>query len=415
MKKKVHFPKIRKLSYENKENRMKKKLDKHRILSVRKMNRDEKNNKEINKEIESYFFCPEKYFQKNSPVTIGKKIDLIDMNDPSLRRSQKLRTEKKTIKNFLNNTRYNNLSILYRNDHSILNNSIRSNVKGKENQNNHKKVLGKPSYFEIIDNLKLKLIFNSFKKHYKSQSNLDELFDVDYNNDKKYSSMEVPSNVKLCLLKQNKNLNLQKLSEKKREKISKFISKKINKPQNDLLLNRVDSFRYKKEFINAIENNRPLGDKFGKYKWNISLRRPKNFKGVRDSYINIRHEGYNPFWSVVVEKMPKQKELCLKPGYVLNNNEINELQKQNEHVKSANNSLCYKSVGNLEDLSIEGKNLYNVEYKREILDSNRKKILHKVFVDNGKAISSTEINSLYGNDTFYKNYNPYITEKYKKN
>ena len=69
----------------------------------------------------------------------------------------------------------------------------------------------------------------------------------------------------------------------------------------------------------------------------------------------------------------------------------------------------------MEDLSIEGKNLYNVEYKREILDSNRKKILHKVFVDNGKAISSTEINSLYGNDTFYKNYNPYITEKYKKN
>ena len=40
-----------------------------------------------------------------------------------------------------------------------------------------------------------------------------------------------------------------------------------------------------------------------------------------------------------------------------------------------------------------------------------KKILHKVFVENGKAISTTEINNLYGYDTFYKNYNGCATEK----
>ena len=65
----------------------------------------------------------------------------------------------------------------------------------------------------------------------------------------------------------------------------------------------------------------------------------------------------------------------------------------------------------MEDLSVEGKNLYNLEYKREIIDSKNNKILHKVFVENGKAISLTDINNLYGNNTFYKDYIYCRTEK----
>lgn len=49
--------------------------------------------------------------------------------------------------------------------------------------------------------------------------------------------------------------------------------------------------------------------------------------------------------------------------------------------------------------------------KEKILIQKVKKILHKVFVENGKAISTTEINNLYGYDTFYKNYNGCATEK----
>ena len=46
---------------------------------------------------------------------------------------------------------------------------------------------------------------------------------------------------------------------------------------------------------------------------------------------------------------------------------------------------------NFKGLLIEGKNLFNLEYKREIIDSKRKKILHKFFVENGKAISFSDI------------------------
>ncbi len=301
------------------------------------------------------------------------------------------------------------------------------NLKGKENQNH----LDMSSKFEIIDNNRLKMIFNSYKIkdnkansiNDKSESSSSEIYrnqktenNIKYKN--KYinpsSSMDdVPKDIKQSLNLQNRKLNLQKLSEKNRIWMSRYLSKKIKKPQNNLLLNRIDSYRFKREVINEIENNKPIEEHYGKYKWNISLRRPDNFQGVRDSYINLKGDGFIPFWSVVIERSPKQKELCIKPKYTLTNNEINEFRKQTNRVNSGNKNQYFKTVENLEDLSIEGKNLYNLEYKREIIDSNKKKILHKVFVENGKAISSLDINNLYGNDTFYKDYNGCITEKNK--
>jgi len=427
MKKGVNFQRKRKFSFEKKQNSMNR-FDKQRIFSVRKMNRGEKDNKDISKEIDEYFFSPEKYFQKNSPVTVGKKIYLMDMNDPRLRRGKKLKTEKKIAKNLFNNlANYNNAMTLSKNDNTLLNGSSMYNLKGKENQNH----LDMSSKFEIIDNNRLKMIFNSYKIkdnkansiNDKSESSLSEIYknqktenNIKYKN--KYinpsSSMDdVPKDIKQSLNLQNRKLTLQKLSEKNRIWMSRYLSKKIKKPQNNLLLNRIDSYRFKREVINEIENNKPIEEHYGKYKWNISLRRPDNFQGVRDSYINLKGDGFIPFWSVVIERSPKQKELCIKPKYTLTNNEINEFRKQTNRVNSGNKNQYFKTVENLEDLSIEGKNLYNLEYKREIIDSNKKKILHKVFVENGKAISSLDINNLYGNDTFYKDYNGCITEKNK--
>ena len=430
MKKGVRFhEKKRKFSFEKKESSINNRFNIQRILSVRKMNKVEKNNKDINKEIDEYFFSPEKYFQKNSPVTVGKKIYLLDMNDPRLRRGKKLKTEKKIASNLFNNiVNYNN-ALTYKLNKNNLNSSITSNFKTKEVQNH----LDMSSKFEIIDNNRLKMIFDSYKlKNQKDKkdnssndrseiSSISDSFRKSSNPTKKIeiqkkfinpsSSMDnVPKDIKNILSLQNKKLDLQKLSERKNIYMSRYLSKKLNKPQNNLLLNRIDSFRFKKEVINEMEFNKPLDEQYGKFKWNISLRRPDHFQGIRDSYINLKEDRFIPFWSLVIEKYPKQKELCVKPGHILNENEINEFKKNNK-INYGNKNHYFKTVENLEDLSIEGKNLYNVEYKREIIDSKSKKILHKVFVENGKAISTTDINDLYGYDTFYKDYNGCATEK----
>ena len=288
------------------------------------------------------------------------------------------------------------------------------------------------SKFEIIDNDRLKMIFNSFKindhKDNKdnslndksqlsslSDTNRHQLKEVKKSRKTKYPITlveRIPKDIKNSLFLQNRKLNLHKLSEKQNIHMSRYLSKKLNKPQNNLLLNRVDSFRFKKEVINEIENSKPIEEQYGKFKWNISLRRPEHFQGVRDSYINLKGERFLPFWSIVIERSPKQKELSLKPGHILNQNDINELKKTNLSTNNGfKNNHYFKTVENLEDLNIEGKNLFNIEYKREIVDSKNKKILHKVFMENGKAISSSDINSLFGHNTFYKDYSGCKTEK----
>ena len=430
MKKGVRFnDKKRKFSFEKKANPMKR-FEVRRILSVRKMNREERSDHDINKEIDDFFSSPDKYFQKNSPVTVGKKIYLLDMNDPRLRRGKKLKTERKIATNIFNSlVNYNNAYTNHKNDISLLN-----SYKGKD----YHKYLDVSSKFEVIDNDRLKMIFNSFKIKDKKNNSINDksqltnmsepfrnhLIDSKKSNisnisciinKKKYinpsSSMDnVPIDIKKCLFLQNRKLNLQKLSEKQNVRISRYLSKKLNKPQNNLLLNKVDSFRFKKEVINEIENNKPLEDQYGNFKWNISLRRPDHFEGVRESYINLKGERFLPFWSLVIERRPKLKELSVKP-HILNESEINNLKKQNKNIIIGKRNQYFKKVENLENLNIEGKNLYNVEYKREIIDSKNKKILHKVFVENGKAITTSDINNLYGNDTFYKDYGGCLTEK----
>ena len=75
----------------------------------------------------------------------------------------------------------------------------------------------------------------------------------------------------------------------------------------------------------------------------------------------------------------------------------------NQNSEKSNQYL--KTLENIDDLIVKGKNLYNLEYKREIIDSKNNKILHKVFMENGKVISLAEVNKIYKNDIFYKDYN----------
>ena len=174
-------------------------------------------------------------------------------------------------------------------------------------------------------------------------------------------------------------------------------------------MNKIDLYRFKKEVINEIENRKPLDERYGRFKWNISLRKPDYFKGVRDSYINLKGERFNPFWSIVIERSPKLKNLSIIPRH--GNKRNNLYESKNRSLNAIYTTPSFKTIENLEDLTVDGKNLYKLEYKREITDSKERKILHKVFIENGKAITHNEINNLFGHDTFYKNYTSCQTEK----
>ena len=149
------------------------------------------------------------------------------------------------------------------------------------------------------------------------------------------------------------------------------------------------------------DNPKKITDQSCLFKWISSLRRPKNFFGKRESYINVSSEN-NPLWSIVVEKYPITKEMSVKSGYNLNNRDYKDFKRKRN--LSTLNSAKLRTVENLDNLSVKGKKLFNIEYNRE-LSNNNCKILHKVFVDNGKVILYKDVNDIFGNETLYKNYN----------
>ena len=140
----------------------------------------------------------------------------------------------------------------------------------------------------------------------------------------------------------------------------------------------------------------------------MDLRRPKNFRGLRQLHINVNSEK-NPFWGVIVERCPEQKEKAVRPGYNLNQKEFEKFSK-NKNIQK--NSKSLNIIKNLDDLNVNGTNLLDLEFKREMSTKGRK-ILHKVFIENGKTILDKDINNLFGEETLYKNYennNNYINE-----
>jgi len=72
------------------------------------------------------------------------------------------------------------------------------------------------------------------------------------------------------------------------------------------------------------------------------------------------------------------------------------------------------NIKNLDDLNVVGNDLLDFEYKRE-MSTKRRKILHKAFIENGKAILYQDINNIFGEKILYKNYENNNNNKYGYN
>ena len=227
----------------------------------------------------------------------------------------------------------------------------------------------------------------------------------EYLNSNSNSNLTIPRQLSFNLSIQNRRLRIKNCNDRRSRNISKYLSRKLHKNESDLLFNSVHLYRFKKEIMdnndeNDKKNNQKLTNQNCLFKWVSSLRRPKNYHGKIESYINVSNES-NPLWSLVVERYPKMKEMSVKSGYNLNNKDFNDF-KRKRNLSSANSSKL-RNVENLDKINIKGQKLFNVEYNRE-MSNNISKILHKVFIDNGKVILYKDVNDMFGYETIYKNY-----------
>ena len=138
-----------------------------------------------------------------------------------------------------------------------------------------------------------------------------------------------------------------------------------NNNSSNLIKTSGTEYRMKIEKINSEEQkkNQQLVLNNHLQNWEMSLRRPKNFIGVRKKYLNIRTDK-NPFWFILTEKNPIENEKIVNPVY--NNPNKNLISKNLTQTcyekinKLTNNINSYNDINNLE---IKGKKLIDVEEK----------------------------------------------------
>lgn len=380
-------------------------------LYIRPISVIEKSDKKINDLIYSSFNDPEQFFSLDSPVQIGariklQKMDLLSQKDKtkgshSIRYPKKINTSTKISVTDTSRSLYTikekaNMKSLMANKEFIDNNNLKKIFEGyKEKIYNNKNLkINETGLSRSVQDInKSCSIPNNYKM--KTAKNLEQLpFDL-------YNSLNY----------QNKMIKHDLDYSKRTKNISKILSKKTNKNEDDLLFNKVDLFKYKKEILSKVNKDK-IPDQFI---WNNSLRRPPNFKGKREFHINVNNDK-NPFWGLMVENYPNVKELSVKPGYNLNQKEFLQFSKDINIINK--NKDNFNTIKNLDDLNVVGNNLFDLEFKREMSNKGRK-ILHKAFVENGKAILNQDINSVFGEKTLYKNYenaskNLYYSNEYRK-
>ena len=364
-------------------------------LFIRPLSFIEKKDKTLNNIIRSSFEDPSQYFSLNSPVHIGtriklKKIDLLSQN----KSKKTIRSPSKKINISTRISVTDTSKSLY---------TIKEKTPQKNSLMLNKEIIDNNNLKKIFENYKSKIFKNrklrkneiSFSRSVKDINNSNSLYNKSKANTLNNEEV-IPYDLFKSLNYQNKRINDDLNYFKRIKNISKQLSKRLNKEEDDLLFNKVDLFRYKKEILSSL-NKESLPEKF---RWNISLRLPPNFKGKREYHVNVNSER-NPFWGVVVERYPQNKELSVKPGYNLRQKEFVKFSRDMNNINKNKNNV--NAIKNLDDLNVVGNNLFDMEYKRE-MSTKGKKILHKAFIENGKAILNQDINTVFGEKTLYKNY-----------
>jgi len=317
---------------------------------------------EVKSRIREYFEDPHKYLELDNQIIVGKKpkgpkYDKENKVLPwSVVGGPKIIEEMRPI-----TTNSNNLQ-------------TKTNKRG----NNYTYYTGMPtrtslktqaSNYEYIDDVRVNHIFKKANERItKSAGGSQNLF---------LKQEKFPESSKHEFLKQEKFLDVNKQEEKKSRAVTAYIAKKSKKKEQDLLMNRTDGFRIKKQVIDLMENKKPLDTRYGDNNWVLSLRRENKPKFIRINYINIASVE-DPIWKPLIEYPPKDIEIVSRP----NSSCQFELKRmmQNKYFKEAA-TKAEIDVNNMNDLGkmeIKGVSLIKEEAKRAYSVAGKRRLYRQL-------------------------------------
>ena len=296
------------------------------------------------------------YFKTHNNIFLGK-------NTIETKNNQNNEFFSYSLLGYDQNNNKNSNSNLTRNDLSLSNlghldkNFFRQKTLKKNNFISRKCSMIDP--YEYVDDNALKMYFNNIKllisNNKKTIKNNEDI-----NNDK------LPSYIGKSLDNQSKILSERKKQIKEKNRIEKIILKKCHQKSNfDLLINKdEDLFLYKTLKRKQRENKKSLGEKYNLNLWNITLRNSKNKNNSLfewSGYYNFGKKD-SPLYSVFPIKT--EIEYYSKPNMIKN-------------VKLSKS----RKTRTLEGLEIKGKNLLNIELKRETGFRGRKILFRNGEID----------------------------------
>ena len=293
------------------------------------------------------------YFKTHSNIFFGKKLEEANYNQNKELFSYSLVGSDQNIKR--------NIS-LNRNDSSLSNlghfdkNYFKKKTLKKNNFISRKSSSLDP--YDYVDDNALKMYFNNIKLLISNNKKSTKIDDI--NNEK------LPSYIEKSLDIQSKILSERKKQIQEKKKIEKKILKKCNQKSNlDLLINKdEDLFLYKTLKRKQSENKKSLGEKYNLNLWNITLRNSRNKDNSLfewSGYYNMGRKD-SPLYSVFPIKT--EIEYYSKPNMIKN-------------AKLSKN----RKTKTLEGLEIKGKNLLNIELKRETGFRGRKLLFRNGEID----------------------------------
>ena len=212
--------------------------------------------------------------------------------------------------------------------------------------------------------------------------------------------LNVAETVRNQYINQEKQLKKILFENEKDKLIIEHLSKKCKIKKENLLYNSTDNYRIRNQYIDYIESNKNLYEKFGNYCWYMNLRRPNFMNKSRGNYLNIGKIEKN-IWEPVVDLRDKSVEIIMKTekSYEPKNDYekffkekyINPNQKINKKIKV--NKLA--ELSDINNIIVKGKNMISLE-KENFLKYENEPHKYRVFKD------PREKNKIYCTDFTYK-------------
>ena len=378
-----------------------------------------------------YFEKPEVFLSINPKISIGVspyKKELNHNNNIKIKSlsSLKLKNSKRDNKDNLislsKNNSINNTSKLLINNpitkteeskrrFSIF--SLKEKIKKNNNTNNklnikNMNIINKKKYLtlESKDNVE------SIHYHYTTLKDLKKIFRDSIERENHFKSqgtndlipIKTDSNIKKSYFSQEKRLKFNQTTKSNEEKYFKYLAKKCNKKENELLINTIEEYRMKKQIKEYVEKNKNLSERFGNNYWLFNLRRPAKNDFIRLNYVNIGNNN-REIWKRFVDYPDKDIELINDP-YNKIKNKINILYNSNKFFKDTINKM--PNIKGIDDIKIEGKNLVKKELKDidDINESNKNNCLFRLYMDpiekNKNSINDFTCKELYNTKRFKK-------------